>query len=104
MIKVLPSPTLAFVLSPIPCPRCSKCCACSCVDGDYECYSNGFYCRDPACFDPALVAEFPDCDDWLTLGDGNCDPAQNTPACGYDGGDVSCPCFAAGDFLSTYVG
>lgn len=68
---------------------CSKCCACSCVDSWYECYSNGYYCQDPACFDPALVAAYPDCGEWLTLSDGSCDEELNTPECGYDGGDVS---------------
>ena len=67
------------------------CCRCSCVDGpDYSCGSLGFDCQDPACFDPAVVAEFPDCTgDWIQIGDGVCDADTNTPSCGYDGGDVS---------------
>lgn len=67
------------------------CCQCSCLDSpSYFCGSNGFSCRDPACFDPVVVAEFPDCTgDWMLIGDGSCTTSNNNPMCGYDGGDVS---------------
>lgn len=56
-----------------------------------SCASFGFDCRDPACFDPVVVAEFPDCTgDWLKIGDGVCDnDTINVLSCGFDGGDVS---------------
>ncbi|CBN75178.1 polymorphic Outer membrane protein G/I family [Ectocarpus siliculosus] len=66
------------------------CCECSCVDGPlFECGSFSIFgCRDPACYDPALVAEFPDCTgDWFKIGDGACNPENNIASCGYDGGD-----------------
>lgn len=55
-----------------------------------DCGYLGFGCKDPACFDPAVVAEFPDCTgDWLLIGDGVCNADTYTPSCGYDRGDVS---------------
>ncbi|CAM9774589.1 unnamed protein product [Ectocarpus sp. 6 AP-2014] len=74
------------------------CCECSCVDGPLsECGSFSIFdCRDPACFDPALVAEFPDCTgDWFKIGDGACNPENNIASCGYDGGDC-CLCSCTG--------
>ena len=67
------------------------CCSCTCVDGPYySCGISGFQCEDPACFDPAVVAEFPDCTgDWIQIGDGVCNADTNVASCGYDGGDVS---------------
>lgn len=75
----------------LPLPYILQCCECSCVDGPYHsCGVLGFDCRDPACFDPVVVAEFPDCTgDWIQIGDGVCDAETNVASCGYDGGDVS---------------
>ena len=68
----------------------TQCCACSCRDDIYSCGIVDFDCRDPACFDPAVVAELPDCaGDWARIGDGVCNADTNVPSCGYDGGDVS---------------
>eukprot|EP00903_Cladosiphon_okamuranus_P016020 g14792.t1 len=77
------------------------CCACSCEPNPYyPCGFGGFACEDPACFDSALVAEFPDCTGgWLGLGDGYCDSERNSPSCGYDGGDC-CVCSCIGEACS----
>eukprot|EP00752_Nemacystus_decipiens_P012586 g11146.t1 len=41
-----------------------------------------------SCFDPILVAEFPDCTgDWFLIGDGSCHAENNLAVCGWDGGD-----------------
>lgn len=90
-----PTPGFLFVPAALTCclrPFCDlQCCECLCIDGPgFECGSNGFYCQDPACFDPSFVAELPDCTgDWLLIGDGTCAPENNNAPCGYDGGDVS---------------
>ena len=81
-----------------------NCCGCTC-DPDLPgavCGSFGFDCRDPACFDPAVVAEFPDCDTggWLMLGDGKCQAENNNPSCGYDAGDC-CACTCSGSVCAT---
>ena len=79
------------------------CCMCTCTDDDSVtvCGSSGFNCRDPACFDPAVVAEFPECTgDWLMVGDGKCQADNNNPSCGYDGGDC-CPCSCSGSACLT---
>ncbi|CAN0045690.1 unnamed protein product, partial [Scytosiphon promiscuus] len=71
------------------------CCICTCTDGpSFTCGEVGYNCQDPACMDPILVAEFPDCPgDWLLVGDGSCDDDLNNPLCGYDGGDCCiCSC------------
>eukprot|EP00903_Cladosiphon_okamuranus_P017273 g15917.t1 len=81
------------------------CCVCSCEPTpDQSCGFEGFACKDPACFDPALVAEFPDCTGgWLRLGDGYCDSELNVPACGYDGGDCCiCSCEGTACSLGTF--
>ena len=86
---------------PLPPSSCDydggDCCVCSCEPSpDHSCGFEGFVCEDPACFDPALVAEFPDCTGgWLGLGDGYCEAELNVPACGYDGGDC-CVCSCNG--------
>ncbi len=74
-----------------------QCCECSCVDGpDFACGTNGYNCLDPACFDPGLVAQYPDCTgDWSLIGDGECTAENNNAACGYDGGDC-CLCSCSG--------
>lgn len=76
-----------------------KCCpSCSCIDTpEFSCgFYNGFDCRDPACFDSAVVAEFPDCTgDWLLIGDGSCNAENNLAVCGWDGGDC-CKCTCHG--------
>lgn len=74
---------------------------CSCEPNPYyPCGFGGYACEDPACFDPALVAEFPDCTgSWLGLGDGFCDEELNVPSCGYDGGDC-CVCSCIGTACS----
>ncbi|CAM9509603.1 unnamed protein product [Ectocarpus fasciculatus] len=74
------------------------CCECSCVDGPlFECGSFAIFdCHDPACYDPAVVAEFPDCTgDWFKIGDGACNTENNIASCGYDGGDC-CLCSCTG--------
>ena len=59
---------------------------------EYECGLNGFDCVDNAFLDPAVEAQFPDCaGNLLKLADGACDRDNNTPLCGYDGGDC-CVC------------
>ncbi|CAN0059397.1 unnamed protein product, partial [Ascophyllum nodosum] len=65
------------------------CCRCSCLDGlEYECGSSGFDCLDEGCLDSSIADQLPDCaGTLLKLGDGNCDGINNTPDCGYDGGD-----------------
>lgn len=89
-----------------------QCCECTCEDSlKYTCGSSvsyswsspssqteisfhfaGFECHDPACYDPHVVAELPDClGDWMKIGDGKCTPENNNALCGYDGGDVSWP-------------
>eukprot|EP00904_Undaria_pinnatifida_P004259 jgi/Undpi1/13834/HiC_scaffold_9.g03485.m1 len=81
------------------------CCMCTCTDDDSVtvCGSSGFNCRDPACFDPAVVAEFPECTgDWLMVGDGKCQAGNNNPSCGYDGGDC-CPCSCNGSTCASSI-
>ena len=76
-----------------------QCCEDSCVSGSYyDCGGYGFHCLDPAFFDPELVAEYPDCTgDYLSVGDGMCDPANNVESCDYDGGDCCfCSCMECG--------
>ena len=89
LFPFLPYPHLLF--------PCGQCCACSCVDGPYyACGETGFDCKDPACFDPTLIAEFPGCTgDWLKIGDGDCTAENNNALCGYDGGDC-CLCSCSG--------
>ena len=72
------------------------CCSCSCIDGlEYECGSNGFYCADESCLDPVVVAQFPSCTGNLfRFADGDCNVENNSPECGYDGGDC-CMCTCA---------
>eukprot|EP00752_Nemacystus_decipiens_P002518 g2363.t1 len=79
------------------------CCPCSCSDTpEYTCgLDDVFDCRGPACFDPTLVAEFPDCPgDWLLIGDGSCNAENNLAVCGWDGGDC-CPCDCLGATCAT---
>ncbi len=75
-----------------------KCCVCTCEPQyGYPCGFGGFACEDPACVDPAVVAEFPNCTGgWLGLGDGFCEEEKNNPECGYDGGDC-CVCSCSGN-------
>eukprot|EP00903_Cladosiphon_okamuranus_P005767 g5717.t2 len=62
----------------------------------FAAYSSYPFLPDPACFQSAVVAEFPDCTgDWIQVGDGECNPDTNVPSCGYDGGDC-CPCSCSG--------
>lgn len=82
-------------------PECQHdggdCCICTCVDSpDYACGINGFACKDPACLDPAILAEFPNCTgNYLLINDGECYAENNNPECGYDGGDCClCTCMA----------
>ena len=81
------------------------CCGCTC-DPDLPgavCGSSGFDCRDPACFDPTVVAEFPNCTGgWLMIGDGKCQPGNNNLSCGYDGGDC-CVCSCSGSVCAINV-
>ena len=79
------------------------CCPCSCMNGLlFECGINGFECVDEGCLDPVVVAQFPDCaGTFLTLGDGKCDWDNNTPECGYDGGDC-CVCTCADNAICTF--
>ncbi|CAN0447017.1 unnamed protein product, partial [Laminaria digitata] len=74
------------------------CCECTCVDGPlYPCGFKGFNCEDPACLDPAIAAQYPECaeDKLLSVGDGLCTSENNNEACGYDGGDC-CLCTCSG--------
>ncbi|CAM9310619.1 unnamed protein product, partial [Ectocarpus fasciculatus] len=70
------------------------CCSCTCVDQAYECGSNGFACIDPnaECMDDdhVTVDMTENCDS-RDIGDGYCDPENNTQECAYDGGDC-CEC------------
>ncbi|CAN0273456.1 unnamed protein product, partial [Ascophyllum nodosum] len=63
--------------------------------------SNGFNCLDEACLDPSIADQLPDCaGTLLKLGDGECDGINNTPDCGYDGGDC-CICTCVGSMVCT---
>lgn len=76
-------------------PHCGfdggDCCSCTCADTLlYSCSDSDFDCVYPACPEPAVTSDDEICDgyaDWS--GDGYCDEINNTPSCGYDGGDVS---------------
>lgn len=79
----------------LPLYATQQCCECTCEDS-YDTFAcggstiSGFNCLDPTCFDPVLVAEFPECTgSWAKIGDSWCDAQNNNPSCGYDGGDVS---------------
>ena len=65
---------------------------------NYPCGNNGFECKDTACLNPDLQAEFPYCVGNLLLwNDGECDSENNIASCGYDGGDCClCTCVANG--------
>ena len=78
------------------------CCRCSCLDGlEHECGLNGFDCLDEGCLDSSIVDQLPDCaGTLLKLGDGECDRINNTPDCGYDGGDC-CICTCVGSMACT---
>ena len=76
------------------------CCECTCMEGSkHPCGYNGFECKDTACLNPDLQAEFPYCDGNLLLwNDGECDSENNIASCGYDGGDCClCTCVANGE-------
>ena len=79
------------------------CCPCSCVDGlTYECGSNEYFCKDEGgCLDPAVMLQFPNCKgDMSYMADGTCTINNNSPECGYDGGDCCmCTCID-GSFCS----
>ena len=80
------------------------CCRCSCLDGlQNECGINGFDCLDEGCLDhPSIADQLPDCaGTLLKLGDGNCDGINNTPDCGYDGGDC-CICTCVDSMACTF--
>ena len=79
------------------------CCPCSCRNGIYfECGINGFDCVDEGCLDPVIEAQFPDCaGSLLKLANGECDRENNTPDCGYDGGDC-CVCTCAENILCSF--
>ena len=78
------------------------CCSCSCMDElEYECGLNGFDCKDDACLDRAVAAQFPNCTgNLLKLADGACDRDNNTPSCGYDDGDC-CVCTSVNSIACT---
>lgn len=79
------------------------CCACTCVDGPHHAcgsYRGFLYCSDPYCLG-LIAGEYPDCTDGMLgwIGNGRCEPSNNNPQCGYDGGDC-CPCTCnSGNFL-----
>lgn len=54
------------------------CCHCDCVDGsDYSCGDDGFSCVDPTSECIILLAAYPNCSQYWTVGDGACDFDNN---------------------------
>lgn len=69
------------------------CCSCTCNDGPLHlCADSDFDCVYPECGDPAVTSSDAVCYEDFQ-GDGMCNEENNSPACGYDGGDVSVSCF-----------
>lgn len=74
-------------------PHCGfdggDCCSCTCVNTTlHSCSESDLDCVYPECTEPAATSEDETCEEsWI--GDGYCDEINNTPSCGYDGGDVS---------------
>ena len=60
------------------------------------------HCLDEGCLDSSIADQFPDCTDTLpNLGYDECDRDNNTPDCGYDGGDC-CICMCVDSMACTF--
>eukprot|EP00903_Cladosiphon_okamuranus_P014053 g13063.t1 len=89
-------------------PECNydggDCCSCTCQEGEFADESTylctEFFCIDPSAScvddDDFTVDMLAHCPSIYTIGDGYCDPEQNTPECNYDGGDC-CECTCESD-------
>lgn len=65
------------------------CCPCTCVDGPaFSCSDNVFDCLYPDCGSAVATVSGSTCVESFKS-DGFCDPQNNGPECGFDGGDVS---------------